>query len=425
MSVESVGLDPARTVLPNGLTVITKETRVTPAITIHAAIHVGSTADPPELPGLAYFLSRMIDRGTASMSADAIAEALDSRGVSMAISINRQALSLVCTCLVEDFASVLAIIADCLIRPVFPEREIATRRGEMITFIRQDEDSPAAMAAAGLMDLLYGPEHPYGRRPRGTVESAEHISRSDLVDFHHRCVVPSSAVIAIVGDIQPTVAAAACADAFADWEARPKAAVTLPEPLRLDGRRTRVIPMMNKAQADIAYGFISIRRSDPDYYAYALMNNVLGQYSLGGRLGDSIRERQGMAYYVVSSLDANVIPGPLAISAGVAAENVDRTIAAIDHEVALMARDGPTEQELTESKQYLIGSLPRTLETNTSIAEFLQTAEFFGLGLDYDVRLPALLHAVGRDDVQAAAGRALDPNRAGVVVAGPYAGPAA
>ena len=82
-------------------------------------------------------------------------------------------------------------------------------------------------------------------------------------------------------------------------------------------RRVRVIPMMNKAQADIAYGFTTILRSDPAFYAYWLMNNILGEYSIGGRLGDSIRERQGMAYYVFSGLDANVVPGPLLIRAGV------------------------------------------------------------------------------------------------------------
>ena len=425
MTIAGAGLNPARTTLPGGLTVITKETHVTPAVTIHAAVHCGSTADPPDLPGLAYFLSRLIDRGTTSMSADAIAEALDSRGVSMTTSINRHALSMVCTCLVEDFASVLGIMADCLTRPVFPEKEIGTRRGEMITFIRQEEDNPAAVAMAGLMELLYGATHPYGRRPRGTVEAAERMSRSDLVDFHQRVCVPANAVVTIVGDIEPAAAADACAAAFGDWHGAIKPAFVLPPPTPLETRRVRVIPMMNKAQADIAYGFISIGHSDPQYYACTLMNNVLGQYSLGGRLGDSIRERQGMAYYVISSLDANVIPGPLAIRAGVAAANVDRTIAAIDHEITLLATDGPTEQELIESKQYLIGSLPRTLETNTSIADFLQTTEFFGLGLDYDMRLPSLLDAVSRDDVHAAAERLLDTRHAGVVVAGPYAGTAA
>jgi len=81
-----------------------------------------------------------------------------------------------------------------------------------------------------------------------------------------------------------------------------------------------------------------------------------------------------------------------------------------------------TQQELSESRQYLIGSLPRTLETNAGIASFLQTVEFFGLGLDYDVRLPDLLTAVTLDDVHAAAERVLDPQRATIVVAGPYDG---
>lgn len=422
MTTIQAGLNPVREVLANGVKVIVKETRVTPAITIHAAVYSGCASDPDGLPGLAYLLSRMIDRGTESMSADVIAESLDSRGVSLATSLNRHSLSLICTCLVEDFVPVLRILADCVKSPVFPDHEISRRRGEMITFIRQDEDNPAAVAMAGLMETLYGADHPYGRRPRGSVDSAERITRDDLLEFHSRYVVPAALAIAIVGDIEATAATAACAEAFGDWSGGPSSTRDLLAPAPPVERRVRIIPMMNKAQADIAYGFTSIRHDDPDYYSYWLMNNVLGEYSLGGRLGDSIRERQGMAYYVNSSLDANVIPGPLAIRAGVAASNVERAITAIDHEVAALAADGPTATELTESKQYLIGSLPRTLETNMGIAGFLQTIEFFDLGLDYDVRLPSLLQSVSRDDVHRAASRTLDPHRAAVVVAGPYDG---
>ena len=186
------------------------------------------------------------------------------------------------------------------------------------------------------------------------------------------------------------------------------------------GRRRHVIPMMNKAQADIAYGFTTIARRDPAYYAFWLMNNVFGQYSLGGRLGDSIRERQGMAYYVSSSLDANVAPGPLTIRAGVSPQNVDRAVASIDEEIARLITDGVTQKELDDSRKYLVGSIPRALETNAAIANFLQTEEFFKLGLDYDARLPALLGSVTLDDVNAAARRAMDPDRATVVIAGPY-----
>jgi zinc protease len=196
--------------------------------------------------------------------------------------------------------------------------------------------------------------------------------------------------------------------------------VTLP-PVRHATRRQRlIVPMMNKAQADIAYGFTTITRRDPDYYAFWLMNNVFGQYSIGGRLGDSIRERQGMAYYVSSALDANVAEGPLVIRAGVSPSNVDRAVASIDEEITKLITEGLTPKELDESRRYLIGSIPRALETNAAIATFLQNAEFFGLGLDYDVRLPDLLGAVTLEQANAAARRALHPDRATLVIAGPY-----
>jgi zinc protease len=178
--------------------------------------------------------------------------------------------------------------------------------------------------------------------------------------------------------------------------------------------------MMNKAQADVAYGFTAIARRDPSYYACWLMNNAFGQYALGGRLGDSIRERQGMAYYVSSALDANIAEGPLVVRAGVSPAHVDRAVASIDVEVARLVGEGLTPEELDASRRYLVGSIPRALETNAAIASFLQTAEFFDLGLDYDTRLPALLGAVTVDEVNAAARRMLDPDRATVVIAGPY-----
>jgi zinc protease len=211
------------------------------------------------------------------------------------------------------------------------------------------------------------------------------------------------------------------AGVFGRWQNAAPPPITLP-PVRHATRRQRlVIPMMNKAQADIAYGFTTITRRDPDYYAFWLMNNAFGQYSIGGRLGDSIRERQGMAYYVSSSLDANVAEGPLVIRAGVSPANVDRAVTSIDEEITRLITEGLTPKELDESRRYLIGSIPRALETNAAIASFLQIAEFFGLGLDYDVRLPDLLGAVTLDQANAAARRALHPERATIVIAGPYA----
>jgi zinc protease len=178
--------------------------------------------------------------------------------------------------------------------------------------------------------------------------------------------------------------------------------------------------MMSKSQADIAYGFVGVRRSDPDFVALNVMNNALGQYAIGGRLGDNIRERQGMAYYVVSSIDAGIGPGPLVIRAGVSADNVERTVASIDAELAAVVRDGFTAKEIDESKGYLIGSLPRQLETNAGIAAFLLHAEVYGLGLDYDVRMRQQVQAVTLEAANAGARRLLDPTKATIAVAGPW-----
>jgi zinc protease len=416
------GLAPSRHVLANGVTILSKRTPVTPAVTINAAIRAGAVFDPPELSGVAHFASKTIDRGTAARSADQIAEELDSRGVSLAASVTRQVLSLTCTCLVEDFEVVLRELAEIIEHPAFPAAEVDSRRSEVITLIRQDEDSPAAVAVDGLMEMLYGAAHPYGRKLRGTVATAERIDTAALSGFHGAHIRPDSMSLAIVGDVAPQRAVDAASTAFLAWAASSGPAIEIQAPAAPTGRRVRVIPMMNKAQADIAYGFTAITRNDPDFYAYWLMNHIMGQYSMGGRLGDSIRERQGMAYYVYSSLDANAAPGPLMVRAGVSGANVSRAVASIDAELTNLVTDGPSEQELIESKRYLIGSLPRTLETNAGIAAFLQTAEFFGLGLDYDVRVPGLLQAVTRDHVHEAARRAVDPSKATVVVAGPYDG---
>jgi zinc protease len=234
--------------------------------------------------------------------------------------------------------------------------------------------------------------------------------------------VPSGLSLAFVGDVEAERAIDAARAAFDGWTGGAAVPVPRQSAPASQARRRRVVPMMNKSQADIAYGFVAIARSDPAYYAYWLMNNILGQYSLGGRLGDRIREQQGMAYYVFSSLEASLMPGPLLVRAGVSPSNVERAVHSIDAELEKLAAEGPTEQETAESKQYLIGSLPRTLETNVGIASYLQSAEFFGLGLDYDVRVPGLLRAVTRGDVHEAARRAIDPGRATVVVAGPYEG---
>jgi zinc protease len=420
MSHQASGLSPVRHTLPNGAVVLAKHAPLTPAVTILAGFRAGSVHDPEEQLGLGHLCARVLDRGTATRSADEISDQLDGRGVTLSLSVTRHLLSLSSTCLTEDFERVLDLVGDVTRHPAFPDGEIVTRRGEVVTAIRQDEDNPAVMAVEGLFALLYPAPHPYGRRTKGTIESVSRIDRQALTAFHAAHVVPSSLSLVIVGDVETTRALDAAGAVFDSWRG-PTVGPDVVAPVSGPAsRRETIVAMGGKSQVDIAYGFTTIRRDDPAYHALLLMNNVLGQYALGGRLGTSIREEQGMAYYAFSAFDANLGEGPLVVRAGVNPANVGRALSSIDREVAKLASDGVTEREIEDSKLYLVGSLPRTLETNSGIAGFLQNAEFFGLGLDYDARLPSLISAVTRDEVNAAARRFLDPGRAAVVIAGPY-----
>jgi zinc protease len=416
----SAGLAPQRTRLDNGVVVLAKRTTTTPAVAINLAMRCGSIADPAGAPGTVWMLSRVIDRGTARRGAADIAEELDSRGVTLTIAVTRHAMSVLCTVLAEDFEPVLELLGDIVVAPSLPQAEISTRKGEVITAIRQDDDNPLVRASETLIERLYPDGHPYGRRTKGSIDVIEGITREQLLTLHRVRFAPGELTVAVVGDVEAARAGDVVGRVFGGWRKSSPPPIPLPPVVPAAARTRLIVPMMNKAQADIAYGFTTIRRSDPGYYAFWLMNNVFGQFAIGGRLGDSIRERQGMAYYVSSSFDANVAEGPLAIRAGVSPANVDRAVSSIDHEIRLLLTKGITEKELDESKRFLIGSIPRALETNAAIAAFVQTAEFFDLGLDYDVRLPDLLSGVTLDDANAAARRALDPERATIVIAGPY-----
>jgi zinc protease len=415
------GLSPVRTVLASGAVVIVQETSMTPAVTINATVQAGGVHEPSDRSGLAHLVGRVLDRGTAHRPADVLAEELDERGVSLRVASSRHATIVSCTCLSEDFDDVLALVLDIVRTPVFPEQEVSKRKAECLSAIRQDEDNPSVRAVETLFEILYGASHPYGRKAKGTVETVERITRTDVAAFHAERFRPAALSLAVVGLVDAAHALTRASIELDGWSGVSLDTPVLPAPPPVLEREQRVVDLPGKSQSEIAYGFTAIRRHDPRYDAYFVMNNILGQFGLGGRLADNIRERQGMAYYAFSSFDPSVGVGPLIVRAGVDPDNVERTLEAIDHEVRTMGQAGPTAAELAETQQFLIGSIPRTLETNAGIASFLQSEEQFGLGLDYDRRLADDIRAVTLEEVRAAAAEILHPERAAVAVAGPLA----
>src|SRR5262249_34862822 len=153
-----------------------------------------------------------------------------------------------------------------------------------------------------------------------------------------------------------------------------------------------------------------IPREHPEFFALLMVNLILGSLGLMGRLGERVREQQGMAYYVSSRSISRLWAGEWIANAGVAPENVEPTIAAILEEVRRIREDGVTDEELADARDYLIGSLPLRMETNDGIAGYLLNSEYYGLGLDYVQRYPGYIRAETRNSLRAAAQNHMDPS---------------
>ena len=209
-------LNPRRVVLDNGVTILAKSNHTTPAVSTLVGVRTGAYADPLDRDGTAALCARVLDRGTVTRSAEAIADDLDGRGASLSVAAGRHQMAVAATCLAEDFNDVLSLAADVARHPRFADDEIATRRENLITSIRQSEDDPASMAVDAFMKALYG-DHPYARKVRGTVAGIEAIRRQDLVRFHQKGFDPSAITVIVVGDVEEDAAIAAVSKLFGDW----------------------------------------------------------------------------------------------------------------------------------------------------------------------------------------------------------------
>src|SRR5205823_3101177 len=219
----------------------------TPAVAINLAVRAGSASDPAGHVGLTWLLSRVLDRGTATRSGSEIAEELDSRGITLTIGVTRHLFSLVCTCLADDFEPVLALLGDIVMAPSLPDEEIATRKREVITAIRQDEDNPAVRASETLMALLYPDGHPYGRRTKGSIEIVESLTREQLLWLHADRFAPTGLTAVVVGDAEPARVKDVAARVFGRWRKPAPPPIPMPPVRPATARRRVVIPMMNKA----------------------------------------------------------------------------------------------------------------------------------------------------------------------------------
>jgi zinc protease len=408
--------------LPNGLTVVVQANPANPTVALRLGLPAGGIVEPRDTPGLASLTAGMLTRGTAKRTALEFATALENVGASLGASADALTTMISGSAQSKDFDLVMDLLAELLREPAFPATELERLRGQVLAQLQQARTRPDSLARRAFERSIYPDGHPL--RPE-TLEEAERAvqstTRDDLAAFHRQQFGPDHAVLVVAGDVAPERVRSAVEERLGSWAPNPEARpLPAPEvPLRDGGERV-VIPVPDKSQTTILWGHAGgLKRSDPDFYATQVMNLILGGGgALNSRLGNVIRDEQGLAYNVYSFFDATRYPGPFQIGLGTNPANAKRAIASLEAEVRRIRQHGVTPREVAEAVAYLTGRFPLRLETNAGMAEILWGMEFYNLGADYIDRYAGYYRAVTVAQVHEAARTHLQPDRATLVLTG-------
>lgn len=420
MSVKRSGIVSAtRVVLPNGLVALVQRNPSTSTVSVRGELRVGAVVESAAKNGVATLTGAALIRGAGRRSFQQIVAETEERGCSVNAGGGLHTTGFGGKALVEDLPLVLDILSDMLIEPTFPDNEVERLRNQFLTGLRESEQETGTQASRAARELLYPPEHPYSRLSSGSIATVQALTRDDLVAFHAN-YHPAGGAVAIVGDVEPEAVVEGLAKRLGVWQpATMPPSAQLPPVPPLNAIKRRDIPMPGKIQSDVIWAVHGVQRSDPDYYAAMLGNMILGRLGIGGRLGMNVREKQGMAYYCYSGLEADLGAGPWSAVAGVNPANVERAVEAILREIEQFLATGSTAQELSDARAYLTGSLVLGLETNDGVAGTLLAIERYGLGLDYIERYPAIIADISPEQIVAVARRYLSTERYVLTTAGP------
>jgi len=409
-----------RVVLDNGITILVYENFAAQSVVLQGSLQIGSAYEPLDQNGLAALTASALMRGTTTRDFTAIHEALEDVGADIGVSSGWYRTNMSGKSLAEDLPILLDVLADVLRNPTFPEALVDRLRGEVLTGLRIRSQDTRYRANRAFYEALYPEGHPYHASVRGSEESVAQLRAADLAAFHKASYGAQGMIIVVVGAINAPDAVELVRARFGDWhnptQPGPASIVDAPE---VTASKRAVVTLPGKTQADIVLGLVGPSRRSPDFTAAQLANSVLGQFGMMGRVGKSVREEGGMAYYAYSQLEGGIAPLPWTVSAGVNPQNIEAAIQKITDEIQRLTAELISADDLADNQAYFTGHLPLQLESNEGLGDALHNMELYGRGLDYLVNYRDMIYGTTREQILEAAQRYLHPDRLVVGIATP------
>lgn len=394
-----------------------------PMLDVNVDFDAGTRYDPPGKAGLATLTAALLDKGAAAVDGQpardeaGIADGFADTGASFggAASGDRGGIGLRTLTSEPEMSRSLALAAQLIKAPTYPEAVVSREKERMIAAIREGDTRPGVIADKLLSKAIY-PNHPYGMS--ATPESVTAITRDDLERFWRANYSASRAVVTLIGAIDRRKAEAIAEQLTSGLPAGTAPAAMPQVQMRIPASVQRVSHPAQ--QATVVLGQPAIARGDPDYFALLVGNYVLGGGGFSSRLTEEVREKRGLTYGVDSYFAPAKQPGPFGIGLQTQKAQTDEALALVRQVVARFVADGPTATELKAAKDNLVNGFPLRIDSNRKLLTNVANIGWYGLPLDYLDTWTAQIAKVTRQQVRDAFQRHVDPQGlATVIVGGP------
>jgi zinc protease len=410
---------PEKIVLKNGITVYFLSDRSVPLVSFRMLVRgAGSAFDPAGLEGTAGLTASLVTKGTAKMSADEIAEALDFMGASLSVSAADEFAQVGGRSLAEFFPRLMAIAADCLSGPAFSEDEFAKERSKRIDSLKAAKDNPGIAVRYYFQKAYFG-GHPFGNLAMGTEASLEKMTAASVKKFYAERFRPDLAVAAVVGGITKEELTPLLEATLGSWAnpaggPQPDTVPPLPVP---KGRDLLLVDKPDATQAYFVIGSPGYPMGAPITPDAAVMNTLWG-----GRFtswfNTELRIKRGLTYGARSSFESWAAGGVFTATSYTKNDKIGEMLDITFDLLDKAAKKGFTAEEVESARNYILGQFPPTLETNASKAAAYARLAFYKLGFDYYGKYLADIEKVTLEGVDKAAARLMPEKNFVLVVVG-------
>ena len=412
-SVEAI-IDIQLVTSPGGIDAWLVQDNSIPFMAIEMWFDGGGSLDRPGARGATNLMMALLEEGTGDLDAQAFAAAQEGLAASFGFDTYRDEVVVSAQVLTQNRDEALELLRRALVEPNFDETALNRVRQQVVSGIEYDLTDPDTISGRTFNELAYG-DHPYATSLDGTVASVSGLTRDDILAAYRSALVRDRVSVGVAGDITPEELGPLLDQLLGDL---PEADLPLPGPAEFIAPGGIEVVEFPVPQSSVLFGNVGVTRTDPDFFPYFVMNQILGAGGYRSRLNQEVREERGLTYGISTWTGLSdyiaMHQGAFSSSNDLVAEAIDVVLA----EWVDLAENGVTAEELEAAQRYMTGAYPLRFSGNDSIAGTLAAMQADDMPIDYINTRNEHVMAVTLDDIQRVAERVIDPETLQFVVVG-------